>query len=272
MYDDSTGTDRRISALFHSSTAQIEPDVPALVRGGIDRGRDRQRRRTVGAGFVAAAAVGVVGMATTVAPGFDLRGPDAGPAGSPVSVTTPTASAVARPTATQPKTKPTPRPIPLANIPVKAADLPGLFTDLYPGKVTPADARTGRIIDDGKAGQYAHFRWNGFMTTVGFTAYTGTPAQRCREVQQDASQSNEPAVTCVTRPDGTVLIRGRSVVADHDGGGVSVNNHAFLFTEDGYEIFVISYNWAGKTEPVLAKEPPFSIAQLTRAVTSDWSS
>ena len=93
MYDDDTGTDGRISTLFHDTTAQIEPDVSGLVRGGIDRGRVKRRWRNVGTAFVAAAAVGVVGVAASVVPSFGPDGAGTEPAGAP-------APAVAAPAAT----------------------------------------------------------------------------------------------------------------------------------------------------------------------------
>ena len=205
--------------------------MAALVRGGIDRGRAKRRRRTVGTAFVAAIAVGVVGIASSVVPEFGLHGGGAG--SSPPVLLRPLASGAAPCTPARPRRRATAAsrrrspekqvttPIPTADIPVKAADLPRLFTKLYPGKVTPAEERTGRIIDNGRAGQYAHFLWNGFMTSVGFAAYAGTPAQRCREVQQDASQSGRPPVICVKRPDGTVLVSGRETAPARDGGGTS---------------------------------------------------
>ena len=151
--------------------------------------------------------------------------------------------------------------------PHKAADLPGLFTRLYPGRITPAKARTGRIIDDGKEAQFAHFRWNGFATSVGFAAYFGTPAQRCRELQQVNVPPGRPPtpVTCTRRPDGSVLMTSRDA---GDGGLVAIG--VSLITMRGYEIDVISYNKSDfKSRPVLSAEPPFSISQLTQAVTSD---
>lgn len=255
MYDDKTGTDERISTLFRDSTAEIEPDVPSLVRGGIDRGRVKRRRGNLGMMLAAAATVSVVGVTAGVVSTLGSSGTGFEPAAAPATSTPPKA--------TDPKTKPgRPPSIPTADIPVRAADLPRLFTRLHPGKITPAEASSGRIMDDGRAGQYAHFRWNGFTTTVAFVAFTGTPAQRCREFQ-----AGSPAVKCQPRPDGSVLSTGRDTAPDRDGGGTSQG--ASLFTKHGYEIFVMSYNTGRKEGPLLADEPPFSIAQLTRAVTSD---
>jgi hypothetical protein len=284
MYDDDNGgTDARISALFRDTTAEVEPDVPALVRGGIVRGRVKRRRHNLGTATAAIATAAVVvggaGIAAGVAPGLGTDGTDGtglGPAasGSTGSVASPTGTATQPPAirqTTRSTTKPnSPPPIPVADIPVEAADLPGLFNRLHPGKVTPADQRTGRIIDDGRAGQIAHFRWNGFATTVAFVAYAGTPEQRCRELLQDATQSGESSRSCLKRPDGTVLTSATDR-GPHEGsgGGTSVVSSAMLFTKNGYEIFALSYNSGSKTGPILAENPPFDAADLARAVTSD---
>ncbi|ADB33501.1 hypothetical protein Kfla_4471 [Kribbella flavida DSM 17836] len=273
MYDDTnTPEDDRVSALFHRSAAELDPDVAGLVQGGVHRGRTKRRRRAVGATVAAVTAVGAVAMATSFAAGLGpaVTGSGTGVAGAPTATAaTPSSPAGAPPTVTRPATKPDRLPpIPKAAIPVKAADLPRKFTRLHPGKVTPAEASSGRITDDGAAGQYAHFRWNGFATTIAFVAYAGTPEQRCRVVQQQARQAGGLPVSCQKRPDGTIVItfRGQGPAAD---GGVT-SQGATLFTKNGYEIFIQSYNSGVMKEGrTLAAEPPFSLAQLTRAVTSD---
>lgn len=262
MYDDETEADGRISTIFREATAEIEPDVPGLVRGGVDRGRIKRRRRNAGVTLAAVATAAVVGVTASAASGFGSAGVDPAPAAAPSAPATTTTSTAARPKVTRPTKPGRPPAVPTADIPVEAADLPRLFSKLHPGKITPAEERTGRIIDNGREGQYAHFLWNGFTTTVGFAAYSGTPAQRCRELQRSG-----PPQTCVPRPDGSVSMWWRETAPAQDGGGTGQS--ASLFTKDGYEIFVVSYNWARKGGPNLAEQPPFSIAELTRAVTSD---
>ncbi len=277
MYDDNTtNSDGRVSTLFHDTTTHLEPDVAALVRGSIERGQVKRRRNAIGTAAAAAAAVaGIVGAAVNLAPSIGGAGYD--PAGAPAGAAVSTPSAASKPSTApkpskdpaktaQPATKPVktgPMGGAVADIPVKAADLPGLFTQLYPGKVTPAEERTGRIIDNGKEGQYAHFLWNGFTTTVGFAAYAGTPAERCRLLQK--ASGSGLTLTCTKRPDGTVLMTWRSVGSAKMPG---VCQSASLLTKDGYEIVILSYNTGRKSGPMLAAEPPFSIAQLTTAVTS----
>ncbi|MEU4394934.1 hypothetical protein [Kribbella sp. NPDC023855] len=282
MYEDNTtDSDGRVSTLFHDTTTHLEPDVAALVQGSIERGQVRRRRNTIGTATVAAVAVaGIVGAAVNLTPNLGSAGFD--PAGAPAGAAVSTPSAAPKPSAApsaapnpgkdsakkaQPSGKPGktgPLGGAVADIPVKAADLPGLFTQLYPGKVTPAEERTGRIIDNGKEGQYAHFLWKGFTTSVGFAAYAGTPAERCRELQQGSGTGL--SLTCTKRPDGTALLTWRQVAPARDGGGTAVS--ASLLTKDGYEIFIVSYNSARKEGPNLAPKPPLSIAQLTAAVTS----
>jgi hypothetical protein len=102
-------------------------------------------------------------------------------------------------------------------------------------------------------------------------AYAGGPDARCEEVRRDAIQAGDSPANCVRRPDGDVLLLTTSRGA-HQGGGRSDVNSAMLFTEDGYEIFAMSYNSADKEEPVLARNAPLSTAELAGAVTSDiWS-
>ncbi|WP_328327909.1 hypothetical protein OHA70_02160 [Kribbella sp. NBC_00382] len=278
MHDEDT-IDEQVAALFHDTVAQLRPDVSALVKGSVERGGAIRRRRaisTVAAAAVAAIAVAAVttGVATNLHGAWGepaVTGPTATPS-TTTSGGTPSASApaMAHPNGlpSESSSKPAQPPIPTAQFPVKAAELPGLFARIQPGKITPAEASSGRIIDDGKAGQYAHFRWNGFVTTVGFRAFPGTPAQRCQQFQQEGG----PPVTCQQRSDGTVLVVGPDDVAPDVDGGVTARG-AWLFTKHGYEISVISYNAASMKGTPRAAHPPFTAAQLAQTVTSPlWSS
>lgn len=278
MYDDTDANsgrtghlngdgDERLSTLFQESAAQVSPDVAGLVQGSIDRGRARRRHQSAGTALAVAAMAGVAVLAVSIGPGPGSGDAGFQPAGS-VSSAPP--SATSAPRKVTPTTSPSRVPK-TAGIPVRAADLPGLFTRLHPGTITPAEARTGRIIDNGRkgpnAGQYAHFLWNGFQTTIGFSAYAGSPSHRCEELQHaELPPGSGPrlVITCKARPDGTVLMSWR----DQGSRGL-IGQSASLFTNDGYEIFAVSYNIASKTGRPLAAEPPFTMSQLTEAVTSD---
>lgn len=261
---DDTGS--RVSALLHSKTAELDPDVSSLVRGAIDRSRSRQRRTTIATAFLAAVAVGAVGVGVGVVP--DLGGDGASDPAAPLATTTP--AVPSQPLRTPPLDKATmkPPPVPVADIPVRAADLPGEFVRLFPGKLAPAPESTGGIIDDGRKNQVAHFLWNGYMVTVAFNAFAGTPQQACGDDNQGAGGTGGVAPRCATRPDGTVLANGRRSATIHDGGGMSVVNSAALYTKDGYVIVALVYNWASKAGPILADNPPLTVNDVETAVIS----
>lgn len=262
----SAETAERFAELLHESSNELPVDVTALVSVGMDRGRVRLRRqrRTFATSLAAAGVVGAVALAAMVLPGLAGAAPQGvNPAGS-----VPAPAVSAAPTVTTPAVKKpvvTRQPVVVRDIPVRAADLPKLFTDLYPGKVTPAEERTGRIIDNGRHGinasQFAHFLWNGELTSVGFAAFAGTPIQRCNLLKSDG----RIRTTCTERPDGTVLMAWWD--KDPDVPGSSAQSVALL-TNHGYSVEVISYNTAGKNLPALSAQPPFSIDQMTKAVTS----
>ncbi len=268
MYDDKTATDDRVTTLFHDTTADVEVDVAALVRGGIDRGRAKHRLHTAGTAFAAAVGVaGIVGVALTVAPGLGSGGASGiAPAGAPAPV--PVTSTTAKPDKPEKTTndKPVPPPPAKANIPVKAANLPGLFAEIYPGKITQAEARSGRIMDGGKEHQIAHFLWKGHITTVSFAAYHGTPGEACEAARQDAKLAGRPPITCTERPDGSFVYSAFGQEPTVDGGGSA--NIATLITTDHYAIEILSYTYARKGGPNLSAKPPLTQEQLKQAVTS----
>jgi len=274
MYDDNvTAGDNRVSALFHESTAEIEVDVAGLVRGGITRGRARHRLHTIGTAFAAAAGVaGIVGVALTVGPNLGSGDNGIAPAASSSKPTSAPTAATAKPSTAPPKSKdpagkPTNVPPPAtADIPVQAASLPGTFAQLFPGKITQAEKRTGRIIDDGRQNQIAHFLWKGYLISVGFSAYNGTPAEGCETTRQDAALAGRLPVDCVKRPDGSVLYSTSGQEPAVDGGGKA--NIAALFTTDHYEIWIQAYTYGRKGGPNLSAKPPLSEQQLKQAVTS----
>jgi hypothetical protein len=235
-------------ALLDRATSDLVPDIDRLVEGGVRRGRIRRRRRRIGTTLAAAAVVGVVGVigvAASLAPGLpgeSTTGNDAGQVADPVKPKPPVKE----------KT-----PVTARHIAVRAKQLPGLVADLFPGTITPAAADTGRIIDDGADAQVAHFQWNGFMTSVGI--WRGNSADDCGPAA---------AGKCVQLPDGSLLSHSQETGPAVDGA--VTGRGAFLYTTDGWAIFVMSYNAAdGKDSPTLADEPPFDFDQLEQIVMSD---
>jgi hypothetical protein len=240
---------------------RLEPDIDLLVAGATSRGRRLRRRRRVGAGVAAVAAVGVVVTGASVVP--SLVGDDAGVADR---------SGFADDSSAPPETSPIPSesvkpdepfqsPPPGSPDPsVRAKDLPGLVTSLFPGEVTDADEDTGQIVNGGESFQVAHFRWNGFLVSVGaMSADGGDPMARCRD---DAGAG----MTCEPGADGAALLFGQETGPAVDGG---VTGRSVSLYVPGWDVFALAYNAAdGKGSPLLADEPPFSFAQL-RAIVED---
>ena len=243
--------ERRLATLLHESTTELTPDVVGLVEGGTARGQGLRRRRRVGTALAAVAVVGVIGVAASVGPGLL----DNGSSGTEGQVTDPGKPDPVKPPQKEQKTQASSR-----HLAVKADRIPDLVTELYPGEISPADARTGRNIDDAPSVQIAHFLWNGHLTSVGATHGETSASVACSQLS--------PGATCTEGPDGSTLLRWSETGPAADGGvtaqGVS------LFTDDGWEVFAISYNAAdGKGTPVLAHDPAFTLAQLEQIVGRD---
>lgn len=245
----------RITQLLERASDGLEPDVAGLVEAGRARGQQRVRRGRIGASLAAAAVVGLVAVSAAVVPsllGDDARTVESGFADGPSD------DGLASEVPSQdPSTQVSvgPEEVATARLSMKAAEIPGLVRDLYPGEITDAAERTGRIIDAGKEGQIAHFRWNGFLTSAGVNPARseGTPVEVCRAAAG-------PRMDCREREDGSAVLTWQEEGPALDGGvtgrGVSV------FTP-GWEVWTVSYNAGdGKDSPVLAPEPPFSFDQL----------
>lgn len=242
--------------ILREAASRLEPDVDRIVAGATDRGRALRRRRRTGAVLAGVAAVAVaaagVGIASSGA-GPEARGDGTNVAADPSDATSPIPPEDLKPDE--------PLPSPPAGAPdpsVRANELPGLVTALYPGEVTDAPKSTGQIMNGGESFQVAHFRWNGFLLTVGGTsAGGGDPMARCRESVGDGA-------TCTRRADGSALLSSQQTGPAVDGG-VTVRG-ASLYVP-GWDIFALAYNaGAGKGSPVLADEPPFTFEQLQAIV------
>ena len=221
--------------------------------------RARRRRARLGTAFAALVVAGVVGAGAVVLPWPGADAPQ-------VSFAEDTASPSASPSVS-PSESPTPSPTagatasaPAGPLALRAPQIPGLVTDLFPGTVGAAPERTGGVIDGGADTQVAHFLWNGTMMSVG--------ALHGQVSADDMCASATPGTVCTDRPDGTTLLTWAETGPAADGGvtarGVS------RFVGGGWEVFAISYNAAdGKDAPVLAPEPPLTHADLERVVSSE---
>lgn len=242
--------------ILREAASRLEPDVDRLVTGATARGLALRRRRRVGTALAGVAAVAVVAAGVGIASSAtdpEVRGDGADVAADPSDTTSPIPPEDVKPDQ--------PLPSPPAGAPdpsVRAKEIPGLVTALYPGEITDAPKSTGRIMNGGESFQVAHFRWNGFLVSVGgMSAGGGEPMTRCRESAGDGA-------TCTRRPDGSALLTWQQTGPAVDGG---VTGRGVSLYVPGWDIFATAYNAAeGKDSPVLADEPPFAFEQLQTIV------
>lgn len=233
---------------FRSATDTLEPDVDALVTGGLARGRARRSRRTALAAIGAGTAVAVLAAGAAAVPGLVGGAPEViapGSGNNPSGREAPSAT-VSTPSAQRVRT-----------LAVKPADVPGEFGSIVGGEVA---ADQGFPSDHD--GVIAHFRWNGAFTSVIIDFLPGKrPIAQCQA-------SAQRGMTCAERPDGSAVLtwQERQPLVD---GGVTTRSVA-LFAVDGWQLTVLSYNAADpKSSEYVAPEPPLSFDQLERVVTSD---
>ncbi|MDP2773377.1 MAG: hypothetical protein Q8O61_07435 [Nocardioides sp.] len=244
------------SNLLDQAASRLEPDVDRLVAGGTARGRRLKRRRRAATSLAAVAAVGVVAASAAVVPQL-LEGESG--TGQVADGFTPIPPESIAPDDATPRPPPDstlgPRPDPS----IRAGELPGLVTSIFPGTVSDAPERTGRIMNGGEESQIAHFLWDGYLMTVGGTASSRTdPMAECEALSGEA-------MTCTERPDGSVYSAWTQTGPAVDGG---VTGRGVSLYVEGWEIFVIAYNAAdGKDSPLLAEEPPFTYDELDRILT-----
>ena len=143
--------DSGVTELLRRASDDLAPDVDRLVRGGITRGRTRQRRARIGTTVASLAVIGVVGALAAVVPqGGSDSAPDRGLATEPTSATpTPTPAPTERPFA------------------VSAADIPqqvdSMMLDL--GEVSGPLLEPPYGMVDTAAEKIVHFRIRGMLTT-----------------------------------------------------------------------------------------------------------
>jgi hypothetical protein len=241
------------TSILREAASRLEPDVDRLVAAGTARGRRLRRRRRLGAGIATVAVVGLVAVSAATLPSLLDGGAKVADTGAPADGTSLIPSEDVQPD--EPKVPP---PADAPDPSVRAKQLPGLVTRLFGGTVTDADEGTGGIMNGGESYQIAHIRWNGMMTSLGVTSAEGTPPlKRCRENLGEE-------MTCVARPDGSVLLTWTQTGPALDG---AVTGRGVQLYVEGWDLFAISYNAAdGKLSPVLADEPPFTYDQLTTIV------
>ncbi|MFB9311509.1 hypothetical protein [Nocardioides plantarum] len=255
------------SQLLRDATDDLTVDVDLIVRGGIARGRTIRRRRRVGTSLVAAAVVGVIGVAASVGPGLvgDARGPGDGPGYAGVTTATGPAPSAPTGTALVPTAPTTPPSGEVdAGLVVAAGDVPAVFGELLGGEVGPISTVTGSEAVDLPQRRLVHFSYDGTDTTFGIERADALAS--CAALVDPADQPDgRPGGECVVR-DGVELLRH----GPETGDGVTARS--VMAWRHGYVVSVVTTNGDGKESPVL-DEPPISAAELERvALTDRWFS
>lgn len=239
--------DSGVTELLRRASDDLTPDVDRLVRGGITRGRSRQRRARIGTTVASLAVIGVVGGLAAVVP---QGGPDS--ARDP-GIATEGPSATEAPTAEPPAPATTERA--LADF--RAEQVPSTVNGIV-GTQLGAEPRPTDTIAGDDDEKVAYFPYDGMEAAVVLQLNQMLSVARCEEVNAHLDGD------CVELADGTVqLTWGPSLADGVTCQGVSAYRY-------GYVVSANSCNAAtSKDSPPLAPEPPLSIEQLAQVATSE---
>lgn len=258
--------------LLERAGAGLDPDVGDLVARGRARGRTLRRRRRAGTalgGLAAAAVLGAVILPAVSGTGDPDRAVDPEPA--PADRSTPADPEVAAPV----------EPRELA---MRAAGVPDVFASILPGDVAiipgkenpmdgfdprsqPIGGQTDHSDVPGEPGPgvMADFTWDGFYVRAAVAptdpAFGATPLERCQ------TESGDGNGTCQALPGGAAVRSTSGTNAPLDGT-TDVRSVTY-YTADRWAVYLMVSNGATSRDQVLADEPPFTIAELTQAASSD---
>ncbi len=164
--------DSGVTELLRRASDDLTPDVDRLVRGGITRGRSRQRRARIGTTVASLAVIGVVGALAAVVPQLD--GADS--ARDP-GIATEGPSATATPTAEPPAPATTERA--LADF--RAAQVPSIVNGIV-GTGLAAEPRPTDTLADDDDEKIAYFPYDGMEAAVVVMFNQLLSVARCEEV------------------------------------------------------------------------------------------
>lgn len=236
--------DSGVTELLRRASDELTPDVDRLVRGGITRGRTRQRRARIGTTVASLAVIGVVGGLAAVVP--HLGGADsARDLGFATDGATATDTSTARPSG----------PLQLQDI--TAGQMVPIALAVLSAE-DPGELAEPVVLSDEPGDRLVEFRFDGMVNDLGIQR-GGTPSMsQCRD---DADRVDG---TCAVLPDGGVLLRWGPSLAD------GVTCHGANVQREGYNVWATSCNAAeAKDSPPLAPEPRFSMQQLVEMAASD---
>jgi hypothetical protein len=237
-----------VSELFRRASDGLTPDVDRLVRGGIARGRSRQRRARIGTTVASVAVVGVVGSLAAVV--LHLA-PDAPAMGDSLATSPSSGAPVGRAYESEPRD--------LADF--RATDLPEMIdTLLRTDRAQPL--RASDLVVDEPDEKLVTYPVDGMYVSVRMSDKEGRPTLAACE-KQAAELGNgfcwESPTGSLKQTWGPTRVDGVTCV------GAMVHHY-------GYGVWATSCNAAQADGPVaLAKRPPLNGGQVYKiAAVSRW--
>lgn len=256
-------TDNELRSLLRDHVTSTEGPFTLSPTESIRRGRAarlRKRRRQAAAGL--AAAVAVVAASAPIVISVVSSSDSAEVASDPQPGPTTVAEASGGEQIPQHRRA----------LSVAPADIPATFASMYPGTVTTLTQKEPLV-------PIVDFLWNGFAVRVGFAQAeysaggaidpdtgapdfgswkdAGSPLERCLTDTDDRRDCRVDATGAVTR-------------TSHDTVGGTTMSWAWLYTTDGWNVWVSAANAADtKGAPMLAADAPFTPTQLLRAAQSE---
>ncbi|WP_165356907.1 hypothetical protein [Nocardioides zhouii] len=256
--------DSGVTDLLRRASDDLTPDVDRLVRGGISRGRSRQRRARIGTTVASLAVIGVVGGLAVVVP--HLGGADS--ARDP-GIGTEGASATEAPS-------PTPAPDPDRAPPADELRTLVLPQDMSDTLLTLTGAsRVDAVTIDESGKDRARLYYasvDGAQVSFWIRWYNNPQVVEDGGQPLPPSHICEPEVEpdCTTLPDGSRLLREEV----RPGGGTGVpetflERSLTLATYDGWQISVIARNTTDEKQgEVVADEPVLTMDEMQALATS----
>ena len=257
--------DSGVTELLRRASDDLTPDVDRLVRGGITRGRSRQRRARIGTTVASLAVIGVVGALAAVVPQLDgadsardpgiaTEGPSATEAPSP----TPTPDPDRAPPADELRTLVSPQDMADTLMTLTGASRVDTVTA---DESAPDRPRLYYATVDGAQVSFS-IRWYNNPLLVEDGAQPLAPSFLCEP---------NPDQDCTTLPDGSRLLREND--SPSAGTGVPetfLERSVALATYDGWQISVIARNTTDEKQgEVVADEPVLTIEELEALATTD---
>lgn len=236
--------DSGVTDLLRRASDDLAPDVDRIVRGGITRGRTRQRRARIGTTIASLAVIGVVGGLAVVVPRLgdpdSARGPEIATDGATATST----------------------PGPGAQLRLKdmgADQLPAIAISLLSTGRTevPNDVV---VLRDGADDKLVQFRTDGMVTDLGVEAGGSPSLSECR-----ANDAERLGGTCSELDDDAVILLWGPTLTD------GVTCQGVNVQRSGFQVWATSCNAAdAKDSPPLAPDPFFSLPELGEMAASEF--